>query len=129
MSAIPDEINHQISRLWLAVWLMPIAICATAILWQIGQLRPEVIEAQSFKLIDANGRELARLNAVAGGVVVALWDSGAPTVKWLLKEDGPEVLVPDGVNVRSGIASEHSGHVVAVSLPPGAAVAPLSPAQ
>ena len=60
MCPIPDEINRQISRLWLAIWLMPIVICTIALLWQISQLRPEVLEAQSFRLIDANGQELAR---------------------------------------------------------------------
>ena len=129
MSHGSHTINHQIRNLWFAIWLMPIAICAIAILWQITQLRPEVVEAQSFKLIDANGQELARMEAVDGGVMVALLDSGVPRVRWLLwEEEGPQVVLPGGVNVESAIASEHSGHV-AVSLPSGAAVAPLSPSQ
>ena len=103
MSPSSHNINHQIRNLWFAIWLMPIAICAIAILWQITQLRPEVVEAQSFKLIDANGRELARMEAVDGGVMVALLGSGVPRVKWLLREDdGPVAVTPEPFRV-SGV--------------------------
>jgi hypothetical protein len=97
---MPHEINRQISRLWLAIWLMPITLCTLLLLWRVSEFRPEVVEAQSFKLIDANGQELATLKAVDGGVMMALWDQEEPVVRWFTAEESPQEL-PDPLGVSS----------------------------
>jgi hypothetical protein len=95
-----EKITRQISRLWLAIWLMPIAICTLLLLWRVSGLRPEVVEAQSFRLIDANGQELATLKAVDGGVMMALWDQEQPVVRVFTAEERAKGL-PDLLGVSS----------------------------
>ena len=88
------EINRQINRLWLAVWLMPIAICAIAVLWQISQLRPEAVRASSFVLVDEAGQERARVRIENGDVQVITWDGQIPRMFWWPEDVGS--LIPKG---------------------------------
>jgi hypothetical protein len=119
MSPLPDKINRQISRLWFAIWLMPIVILTLLLLWRVSELRPEVVEAQSFRLIDANGQELATLKAVDGGVMMALWDEEEPIVRWFTVEAGRQEL-PDLLGVSSRRDADNA-ELVAVDLVSGRA--------
>jgi hypothetical protein len=122
VNLVPDT-DRQIRNLWFAVWLMLIAICTIALLWQITQLRPTVLEARSFSLIDESGTARATLKLVHGQVAIAIWDSEGMRVLWIPDVESAPVALPAPHGVGSPIERDRAEPVVismeAELYPPG----------